>query len=59
MRAVRRVEDENQRKELKEWARRDFRSNAHHEDELTIKMLIKHGEMSLKQLETSINLAKS
>lgn len=59
LRAVRKVEDEDHRIELKEWARRDFKSNAHHEDEITIKMLINYGEKCLKQLETSLNLAKS
>lgn len=59
MRAIKRVEDQNHQNELKEWARRDFRSNAHHQDEITIKMLIKYGEQCLKQLETSLNLAKS
>lgn len=59
MRTIRKVEDVNHRNELKEWARRDFRSNAHHQDEITIKMLMKYGERCLKQLETSLNLAQS
>lgn len=59
MRTIRKVEDLNHQAELKDWARRDFRNNAHHKDEVTIKMLIKYGEKCLKQLETSLNLAKS
>lgn len=59
LRAIKKVENLDHQTELKEWARRDFRSNAHHQDEITIKMLIKYGQQCLKQLETSLNLAKS
>lgn len=53
------MENKNHQNELIEWARRDFRSNAHHQDEITIKMQIKYGEKCLQQLQTSLNLAKS
>nr|CAH7762969.1 unnamed protein product [Callosobruchus chinensis] len=56
--AIRQVQDLNHQKELKEWARHDFRSNAHHTDEITIKMYIKYGERCLKELETSLSLSK-
>ncbi|XP_044259771.1 LYR motif-containing protein 2 [Tribolium madens] len=57
-RAIKQVPDPAHRQELKEWARRDFRSNAQHTDEITIKMYIKYGERCLKELETTISLAK-
>ncbi|EEZ98583.1 LYR motif-containing protein 2 [Tribolium castaneum] len=57
-RAIRQVPDQGHQQELKEWARRDFRSNAHHTDEITIKMYIKYGERCLKELENTISLAK-
>ncbi|XP_023019589.2 LYR motif-containing protein 2 [Leptinotarsa decemlineata] len=57
-RAVRKVPDHHYRSELKDWARRDFRNNAHHKDETTIKMCIKYGERCLRELETSLSLAK-
>ncbi|XP_056633308.1 LYR motif-containing protein 2 [Diorhabda sublineata] len=57
-RAIREVKDENHRKELKLWARTDFRNNANYTDEITIKMCIKYGERCLKELETSLNLSK-
>ncbi|KAB0790169.1 hypothetical protein PPYR_15503, partial [Photinus pyralis] len=58
LKAIREIPDNSHRLELKTWARSDFRNNAHHTDEMTIKMLIKYGERSLRELQTSINLAK-
>lgn len=58
LKTIREIPNDTHRVELKNWARSDFRSNAHHTDEMTIKMLIKYGERSLKELQTSINLAK-
>ncbi|KAG5879673.1 hypothetical protein JTB14_021476 [Gonioctena quinquepunctata] len=57
-RTIRKVPDEFYQKELKDWTRRDFRSNAHYEDEVAIKMCIKYGERCLRELDTSLNLAK-
>lgn len=57
-RNIRKVPDNIYQNELKQWVRNDFRGNAHHTDEYTIKMCIKYGERCLKELETSINLAK-
>lgn len=58
-RAIKKIDDKTHQEELKEWARRDFRSNAYHTDEITIKMLIKYGERCLSQLEINLCLAKS
>ncbi|CAH1998760.1 unnamed protein product [Acanthoscelides obtectus] len=57
-RTIRQVPDPSHQRELKQWARHDFRSNAHHTDEITIKMYIKYGERCLKELETSLSLSK-
>lgn len=56
-RAIRQVPDESSRRELSEWARSDFRNNAHHTQEITIKMLMNHGRRSLTELQTSLNLS--
>ncbi|GLV31816.1 uncharacterized protein CBL_07576 [Carabus blaptoides fortunei] len=58
LRSIRQIPDEGYRKEMQQWVRSDFRSNAHHTDEITIKMLITQGERSLKELENTIILAK-
>lgn len=58
LRTIKQVPDQQYQTELKEWARADFKNNAHHKDEITIKMMITYGEKSLKQLETTIALAK-
>ncbi|KAK4881764.1 hypothetical protein RN001_005083 [Aquatica leii] len=58
LKTIRQVPDESNRNELKAWARSDFRSNAHHTDEVTIKMLIKSGERSLKELENNLCLTR-
>ncbi|CAH1373233.1 LYR motif-containing protein 2 [Tenebrio molitor] len=57
-RTIKEVPDPAHQQELKEWTRRDFRGNAHHTDEITIKMYIKYGERCLKELENTINLSK-
>lgn len=58
IRCIRKIPDVDYRKELLEWTRRDFRSNSHHTDELTIRMLLNQGKRSLKELQQTINLAK-
>lgn len=56
-RTIRQVPDANSRTELRDWARSDFRTNAHHTDELTIKMQMQHGRRSLSELRTSLHLS--
>lgn len=51
------IPEESSRKDLKQWARSDFRANMHHTDELTIKMLLQHGQRSLNELKTSLDLS--
>lgn len=58
LRSIRQVPDKRHQSDLREWARTDFKNNAHHKDEITIKMMITYGERSLKQLETTLALAK-
>ncbi|XP_028133393.1 LYR motif-containing protein 2 [Diabrotica virgifera virgifera] len=57
-RTIKQVPDEMYRKELKEWTRTDFRNNSHHTDEIIIRSCLTYGERCLKELETSLNLAK-
>lgn len=56
-RTIRQVPDSTSRRELGEWARGDFRNNAHHTEEIVIKMLMQHGRRSLTELQTSLNLS--
>uniref|UniRef100_A0A6B2EIK5 LYR motif-containing protein 2 n=1 Tax=Phlebotomus kandelakii TaxID=1109342 RepID=A0A6B2EIK5_9DIPT len=55
-RTIRRVPRDGQQ-ELQEWARRDFRTNSHHTDETTIKMLLQYGRRSLNELKNSLELS--
>lgn len=55
-RTIRRVPDQNSRTELKEWARRDFRANLHHTDEVVIKMMLHSGNRYLTELRNSLGL---
>ena len=55
-RTIRRVPDKASQAELKDWARRDFRANLHHTDEIVIKMMLQHGHRSLTELKTSLGL---
>lgn len=58
LRSIKQIPDKDYRSELLEWARRDFRNNAHQTDELAIKMQISYGKRTLRELQTTINLAK-
>ncbi|XP_055531584.1 LYR motif-containing protein 2 [Wyeomyia smithii] len=58
-RTIRLVPDASSRQELREWARSDFRANKHQTEEIAIKMLIQHGNRSLKELQTSLDLSGS
>lgn len=56
-RSIRQIPEESSRKDLKQWTRSDFRANMHHTDELTIKMLLQHGQRSLNELKTNLELS--
>lgn len=56
-RSIRLVPEPASRNDLKQWTRSDFRANMHHTDELTIKMLLQHGQRSLKELQTNLELS--
>lgn len=51
------VPDDSSRNDLKQWARSDFRANMNVKDELTIKMLLQHGQRSLTKLQSSLSLS--
>ncbi|XP_044747676.1 LYR motif-containing protein 2 [Coccinella septempunctata] len=56
-RTIRRVPGESHQNELKEWARRDFRSNLNVTDDITIRMHINYGKRCLKELQNSLDLS--
>lgn len=56
-RCIRLVPEASSRTDLKHWTRSDFRANMHHTDELTIKMLLQHGQRSLNELKTNLELS--
>lgn len=56
-RTIKRVPDSSSRNDLKEWVRSDFRANMNHTDELTVKMLLQHGQRSLNELKTNLELS--
>lgn len=57
LRCIRQIPEESSRNDLKQWTRSDFRANLHHTDELTIKMLLQHGQRSLNELKTNLELS--
>ncbi|XP_060525547.1 LYR motif-containing protein 2 [Cylas formicarius] len=57
-RAIKNVADKHYQEELKQWARRDFRTNSHHRDEVVIKMYLQYGQRCLRELENNISLSK-
>lgn len=56
-RCIQKIPEESSRNDLKQWTRSDFRANLHHTDELTIKMLLQHGQRSLNELKTNLELS--
>lgn len=56
-RTIKQIPEVSSRNEMKQWARSDFRANIHHTDELTIKMLLQHGQRSLNELKTNLELS--
>lgn len=56
-RCIRQIPEESSRNDLKQWTRSDFRANSQHTDELTIKMLLQHGQRSLNELKTNLELS--
>lgn len=58
-RSTKHISDETTKRELRDWARADFRNNMHHTDETAIKSLLHYGNKSLKDLQHSLALSKS
>ncbi|RNA22295.1 LYR motif-containing 2 [Brachionus plicatilis] len=52
------IDDHTYRKEIIEWTRHDFKMNKHLSDETGIKISLTRAKMSLKELTTSIDMAK-
>lgn len=56
-RTIRKVPDASSQRELREWARHDFRANKNQTDEEAIKSLMQIANRSLKELKTSLQLS--
>ncbi|XP_054273320.1 LYR motif-containing protein 2-like [Macrosteles quadrilineatus] len=59
LRSIKQIPDKESQRDLRQWARHDFETNKHHTEEITIKMMIKHGERSLKELQQSLDLSSA
>ncbi|XP_022198457.2 LYR motif-containing protein 2 [Nilaparvata lugens] len=57
LRAIKKIPDPSDRKDMKDWVRSDYKKNINLTDEFKIKMLIKHGEKSLDDLRKSLELS--
>ncbi|XP_789906.2 LYR motif-containing protein 2 [Strongylocentrotus purpuratus] len=57
-RALRAMPDDAQKKEVKAWAKEEFRRNQHHTDEMVIKMMLTQGKQSLRELQKTVNMAR-
>ncbi|RDD45400.1 LYR motif-containing protein 2 [Trichoplax sp. H2] len=58
LRVIRRIEDQNQRRDMTQWVRAEFDRNRHHQDQQTIRMLISQGRVSLRELSTAIKITE-
>lgn len=56
-RTINKIPDESSKKDLKSWLRDDFEKNRNKSEEIDIKMLIQHGNRSLTELKTSLELS--
>ncbi|CAD7012755.1 LYR motif-containing protein 2 [Ceratitis capitata] len=56
-RTIRLVPDKSNQRELRDWARHDFRVHSGQTDELAIKMMLQYGRRSLTELQTSLDLS--
>ncbi|XP_067627319.1 LYR motif-containing protein 2 [Eurosta solidaginis] len=56
-RTIRLVPDKSNQRELRDWARHDFRLHSEQSDELAIKMMLQYGRRSLTELQTSLDLS--
>ncbi|XP_043819791.1 LYR motif-containing protein 2 isoform X2 [Dromiciops gliroides] len=59
LQAIRQVPNECDRKYLQNWAREEFKRNKSATEEDTIRMMITQGNLQLKELEKTLNLAKA
>ena len=54
LKTVKKVTNDNDRAQLLQWAREDFKRNKHHKDEEVIKMMLTKGRMTLNELKSTI-----
>ncbi|XP_052810791.1 LYR motif-containing protein 2-like isoform X2 [Mya arenaria] len=58
LRTAKQIPDDFYRNEMRQWARDDFKSNKHLDDDTIIKMNIQRGRKSLRELQQSLDLAQ-
>ncbi|XP_022654957.1 LYR motif-containing protein 2-like isoform X1 [Varroa jacobsoni] len=58
LRSLRQLDNKDQAKEIRQWARQDFESCRHLQDPEAIKMHLARGKLALKELHASLQLAK-
>ncbi|XP_069488530.1 LYR motif-containing protein 2 isoform X1 [Ambystoma mexicanum] len=56
---IRQIPNEADRRYMKDWAREEFKRNKETTDEVTIRMMLTQGNLQLRELERSLQLAKS
>lgn len=57
-RTTRMIQDKQYKKEIQDWIRRDFRAYQHLTDNSSINIYLTYGKKCLKELESSIVLAR-
>jgi len=59
LKTAKRLPDENAKKDIFDWVRRDFKTNSSipHNQEDQIKSLLKYGERMLKELKQNVDFA--
>ncbi|KAK2716850.1 hypothetical protein QYM36_007110, partial [Artemia franciscana] len=55
-RMTRSIADQRQKNEIRSWAASEIRTHRNHQDEVTIRGLIIHGQRMLKDLEKSLKV---
>ena len=58
LRAIREIDDIRYKREVKEWVHEEFKKWKYTKDEDVIHMLLSQGRIALRELKTSIEMAK-
>ncbi|XP_067882669.1 LYR motif-containing protein 2 [Heterodontus francisci] len=58
LKVIYQIPNEGDKQYLKNWARQEFKQNKNATDEDTVRMMLTHGNLQLKELEKMLCLAK-